>query len=92
MWLACPTVLDEPVTILGLEPEDYGLVMLTLIVAATFLSAIPAFGSGLGVALACLHLKRGQPPGALIHWLHAWELLPIPGVLRPTLPRCSPWS
>ncbi len=92
MWTPCPTVLDEPVTILGLEPEDYGLVMLTLLLAALFLPAIPAFGSGLGVALACKHLKRGRPPGALIHRLHALELLPIPGVLRPTLPRCSPWA
>ena len=34
MWTACPVVLDEPITVLGLELEDLGLTALVLVAAA----------------------------------------------------------
>jgi type IV conjugative transfer system protein TraL len=91
MWTPCPTHLDDPVLILGLEPEDYGLVMLTLILAGLVVNALLAFASAVGVGLVFWALKRGHPPGTLIHTLHRLELLPIRGVLRPRVQRYSPW-
>jgi hypothetical protein len=92
MWTPCPTHLDDPVLILGLEPEDYGLVMLTLILTSTVASALLAFASAAGIGVAFWALKRGQPPGTLIHTLHRLELLPIRGVLPPRTRRYSPWA
>jgi hypothetical protein len=77
--------------ILGLEPEDYGLVMLTLILAGLVVNALLAFASAVGVGLGFWALKRGHPPGTLIHAFHRLELLPIRGVLRPRVQRYSPW-
>ena len=91
MWTPCPKHLDEPVLILGLEPEDYGLVMLVLLLASLVASALLSFGLALLAGLACGRLKRGQPPGALIHALHRLEILPIPGLLRPRPASYAPW-
>ena len=35
-------------------------------------------------------LKRGRPPGALIHLAHQLELIRIPGAVRPRARRYSP--
>jgi hypothetical protein len=91
MWTPCPKHLDEPVTILGLEPEDYGLVMLSLIVASLVMHALLAFACGAGVAWLSWALKRGRAPGALIHALHRWDLVPIRGVLHLRGQRYAPW-
>jgi TraL protein len=92
MWTPCPTHLDDPVLILGLEPEDYGLVMLTLLLASLVGHALVAFACAAGVGVSFWALKRGHPPGALIHAFHRLELLPIRGVLRPRVRRYSPWE
>jgi hypothetical protein len=91
MWTPCPTTIDAPVTILGLEPEDYSLVAMALIVASTCMHAILAFACAAGVGWAVWAAKRGRPPGAFIHALHRLELLPIRGVLRPHAVRYAPW-
>ena len=91
MWTPCPKHLDGPVLILGLEPEDYGLVMLVLLLASLLCSALLSFGLALLAGLACGRLKRGQPPGALIHALHRLEILSIPGVLRAQPLHYAPW-
>lgn len=91
MWTPCPRHLDEPVTILGLEPEDYGLVMLSLILASLCVTALLAFASGAAVGGLCWGMKRGRPPGALIHALHRWDVLPIRGVLRSRVQRYAAW-
>ena len=53
--------------------------------------AVASFGGavllGAGVYLA----KRGRPPGALLHRLHALELTRLPGVLSPRRQRYSAW-
>jgi type IV conjugative transfer system protein TraL len=91
MWTPCPTHLDDPVHILGLEPEDYGLVMLTMLLAGLVLNALLAFASAVGVGVVFWALKRGHPPGTLIHTFHRLELLPIRGVLSPRVRRYSSW-
>jgi hypothetical protein len=83
--------LDDPVLVLGLEPEDYGLVMLTMLLAGLVVNALLAFACAAGVGVSFWALKRGHPPGALIHAFHRLELLPIRGVLRPRTQRYSPW-
>jgi hypothetical protein len=91
MWTQCPKHLDEPVTILGLEPEDYGLVMLSLILASCVVTAPLAFAVGAGLWALLWWSKRGRAPGALLHALHRWDLVPIRGVLRCRTVRYSPW-
>ena len=91
MWTPCPTVLDEPVKILGLEPDDFGLVAATPLLACLFVDAVVSFTCA-AVLGAVLYLsKRGRPPGALLHALHGLELTRLPGVLRPRVQRYSPW-
>jgi len=91
MWTDCPVVLDEPVKICGLEPEDFALVGVTPLLASLVLDALGSFGCGAAVGLAFYFAKRGKPPGALLHALHRFELTRLPGLLRPTQQRYSAW-
>lgn len=74
----CPRTIDEPVQVLGLDGEDWVLAggvtgMAYALTTAYWAAAV------LVVSLAVLRLvKRGQPPGALLHT--AWLLgVRIPG-------------
>jgi len=58
------------VKIFGLEPEDFGLVGVTPLLASLVLDALGSFGCGAAVGLAFYVAKRGKPPGALFHALH----------------------
>ena len=91
MWTECPVMLDEPVTICGVEPEDLGLLAVTPLFASVFLDAAPSLllAGALGAALYVA--KRGQPPGALLHALHGLELTRLPGLLPPRRQRYSAW-
>lgn len=91
MWTPCPIVLDDPVTICGLEAEDFGLVALTPLLASLLLDAVPSL-LGAGLLGTALYLtKRGQPPGALLHALHGLELTRLPGLLAPRRRLYSAW-
>ena len=91
MWTPCPVVLDEPVTVLGLELEDLGLTAFTLLVASLALSAIASLACAAAVGLFLYRMKRGKAPGALLHTLHQLELMRLPGVLSPRPQRYGPW-
>ena len=91
MWTPCPVVLDEPVTVLGLELEDLGLTAFTLLVASLALSAIASLACAAAVGLFLYRMKRGKAPGALLHTLHQLELMRLPGVLSPRSQRYGPW-
>jgi hypothetical protein len=91
MWTPCPMVLDEPVTILGLEPEDVGLVAALPLLLALVLDTLPCFAATAALGLALSLTKRGKPPGALLHALHGLELTRLPGLLSPRRQRYSPW-
>jgi hypothetical protein len=91
MWTPCPVILDEPVKILGLEPEDVAVVGAVTLLASLGLDAIPSFACGLGLGAALYFAKRNRPPGALLHRLHALELTKLPGILGLRLQRYSPW-
>ena len=83
MWRPCPVVLDEPVTIFGMELEDFGLMAVTPLFLSWFLDTIPSFAGGFLLGAALYVAKRGRPPGALLHTLHGIEITRLPGVLSP---------
>ncbi len=91
MWTDCPQVLDEPVKILGLEPEDFAVVAITPVFLALLCDALTSFGGTALVGAALYFAKRGRPPGALFHTLHALELTRLPGVLGPKRQCYSAW-
>jgi hypothetical protein len=91
MWTACPTVLDAPVTIMGLEPEDFAIVAIAPLFLAFVLDAAASLLVALALGWAVTRAKRGRPPGAMLHALHGWELVRLPGLLRPTVQRYSAW-
>jgi len=92
VWTPCPRNIDKPVLILGFELEDLTVIAASLVLAGLFLDALPAFGVAGLFAGALWVLKRGQPPGVVIHTFHRLGVLPIKGVLRSRTQRYSPWS
>jgi len=91
MWTPCPVVLDEPVTIVGLELEDLGLTAFALLLASLMLTATLSLACAAAVGLFLSRMKRGKAPGALLHTCHQRELMWLPGVLRPRPQRYGPW-
>jgi len=84
-------VLDEPVKIFGLEPEDFAVVAAMPLVLAFLFDALVSFGLAGILGGALYFAKRGRPPGALLHTLHSLELTRIPGLLGPKRQRYSAW-
>ena len=82
MWASCPTELDAPVLVFGCETEDLmaGSVVMVFLnfVFASFLPILLL--SGLSVWLV-RRLKKGRAPGVLLHLMHHWDIMRIPGVL-----------
>ena len=83
MWAECPTELDTPVLVFGFEVEDLAAVCGVMIMSGLFL-----FEGFAGVVLVTVafafflkRLKKGKAPGVLIHLMHRWDLLRMPGVL-----------
>ena len=91
MWTPCPVVLDEPVTIVGLELEDLGLTAFALLLASLALTATLSLACAAAVGFFLSTMKRGKAPGALLHTCHQLELMRLPGVLRPRPQRYGPW-
>ena len=92
MWVECPTELDSPVVIFGCEVEDIAAICGVMVFAALFVfeSAIPVFFVTVGFAFGLRRLKKGKAPGMLLHMLHHWDILRIPGVLAVRDARYSP--
>jgi hypothetical protein len=84
-------VLDAPVTILGYEPEDFCVVALMPMLLGLFVDMIPSLLGAAVFAAALYFLKRGKPPGMLLHQLHNLELTRLPGILGPRRASYSPW-
>jgi hypothetical protein len=91
MWTECPVVLDEPVKIFGIEPEDFALVAITPILGSLVFDALGSFACGASLGLGMYFAKRGKPPGFLLHLLHRLELARLPGICAPRRQRYSPW-
>ncbi len=91
MWTPCPTLLDEPARICGLEVGDFFVLLALPVLLAPVLDTWQCFAAGALAAGSFWYAKRGKPPGALFHSLHGLELLRWPGVLGPRPTVYSPW-
>ena len=83
MWVECPTELDSPVLIFGLEVEDIAAICGVMVFSALFLfeGIIPVFFVTAGFGSALRRLKKGRAPGVLLHLMHRWDIMRISGVL-----------
>ena len=90
MWVEGPTQLDTPVLVFGFEVEDLAAMMGVMLLSSLLFEGM----AGVCVVTVCAgllirRLKRGRPPGALIHVAHQLELIRIPGAVRPRVRRYS---
>ena len=90
MWVEGPTQLDTPVLVFGFEVEDLAAMMGVMLLSSLLFEGM----AGVCVVTVCAgllirRLKRGRPPGALIHVAHQLELIRIPGAVRPRARRYS---
>jgi len=92
MWSTCPTVLDEPVTLYGIEFDDLCVVLVAGFALSLVIDILVALGVMLGCGIALRVLKRGRPPGALLHALHDLALVPLPGIVPPRGQTYTPWG
>jgi hypothetical protein len=90
MWTPCPVGLNNTSKILGLELSDCLAVTLTPVLVSGWVDTLESFGCGALVGVALYFLKRGKPPGALLHTLHSVECGKLPGVLGPVSYTYSP--
>ena len=83
MWAECPTELDKPVLVFGFEVEDLGVISGVMILTGLFLfeGFAPVLMVTVAFAFFLKRLKKGKAPGMLIHLMHRWDLLRMPGVL-----------
>ena len=90
----CLRILDEPIEILGLEPEDWMILMVTGAVSFV-VNGIAAIGLIVAGFLLLRALKRGKPSGYLFYLAYraGWTRL-LPRALRPAglLDRGWPWQ
>ena len=90
MWVEGPTQLDTPVLVFGFETEDLAFMMGVMLLSSfVFEGMVGVCATTLCSGLVLRHLKRGQPPGALIHIAHQLELIRIPGAVKPKVRRYS---
>src|SRR5205807_2093275 len=62
MWTPCPMVLDEPVKILGLEPDDFAVVAATPLLLSLLVDAVASFGGALLlVSIGAWYALHGLP-------------------------------
>jgi len=83
MWVDCPSQLDTPVLIFGFEVEDIAAMMAVMMFLGVFIfeGFPPVFGLTVGFGVVLRRLKKGRPPGFVVHLMHRWDILRIPGVL-----------
>ena len=91
MWVEGPTQLDTPVLVFGFEVEDLAAMMGVMLLSSLLfegMAGVCVVTVSAGVLVK--RLKRGRPPGALIHVAHQLELIRIPGAVKPRAKRYSP--
>ena len=91
MWVEGPTQLDTPVLVFGFEVEDLAAMMGVMLLSSVLFEGMAGVCVvTVSAGLLVRRLKRGRPPGALIHLAHQLELIRIPGAVRPRARRYSP--
>ena len=91
MWVEGPTQLDTPVLVFGFEVEDLAAMMGVMLLSSLLFEGMAGVCVvTVSAGLLVKRLKRGRPPGALIHLAHQLELIRIPGAVKPRAKRYSP--
>ncbi|MBI2059262.1 MAG: type IV conjugative transfer system protein TraL [Nitrospirae bacterium] len=71
--------IDKPITVLGLEPEEWAVLPATMgLVNLLTGSAVLAIVLSLASVVAIKRIKKGKPPGYLVHFLYRLGL-PVKG-------------
>lgn len=104
LWTPCPTTVNKALMgAFGFEMLDLALLglllfggfllrpVLALLAGVTMPPWIP-LGAAILAAAGLWYGKRGKPRGAILHWLHEWDVLPLPGVLPPVEQMYHPFS
>ena len=83
MWVDCPSELDTPVLVFGFEIEDIAAMMAVMMFTGMFIfeGFPPVLALTVAFGLVLRRLKKGRPPGFIVHLMHRWDILRIPGVL-----------
>jgi hypothetical protein len=85
-------VLDEPITVLLWEYDDFLLIVCSPFLLHMLIGPFWAVLCALVFAAVTYFGKKGKPPGALWHAVHELELLwfRLPGLLPPRPQRYGP--
>lgn len=88
----CPRMVDAPIRILGLEWDDWAVV--SIVIMFFLLAWTPAVAVAVAppVILGLRALKKGQPPGIIVHRLWTWGLVRLKGFPPPPDHHGSLWS
>jgi hypothetical protein len=93
MWTKGSAVLDASVGTLGLELPGDAVVLGTASMLLLFLAPPWLWLGGTGLLWRqIVRSKRGQPAGAIVHWLHTMFGGMLPGLLPPQARTYSPWG
>lgn len=78
----CPTTLDRPLLLFGLEVEDIGLLSLIGGLGSILFGPIIPGTCAIAGWFILMQFKKGKPAGYLLHWLYA-RGIDIPGLIPP---------
>ena len=89
----CARTLDRPITIMGLEPEEFVLIGIAAGVVMFLVDPVPAVLLGVGLAVFLKRVKSGKPDGYLYYLVYRSGLirylpasLRVPHLLKPPRP------
>ena len=88
----CPRTVDAPFRILGLEWDDWVAVSTVLMFFLLVWSPAVAGFVLPALVIGMRTLKRGQPPGIILHRLWLWRLVELKGFPPPPDRNGSLWS
>lgn len=91
MWRPCDTILDKPTRIWFFLVEDASTFLVLLLTLGMWYDLLLALAGAAAATGLLYRWKRGTPAGFLLHTLHSWQCLKLPGVLSPRRTTYSPW-
>ena len=93
MWVESVTELDKPIFIMGFEVEDFAVGSCVLVMCNfIFETFLPVLAVSTAVMYFVKRIKKGKPPGFIVHLAHSLDLIRIPGVLSAHRHEFSPVS
>lgn len=88
----CPRTVDAPIRIMGLEWDDWAV--MSTVIMFFLLAWTPAVAVVVTppVFFGLRAIKKGQPPGIILHRLWVWGVVRLRGFPPPPDPKGSLWS